>query len=32
MADEIISSWEDEPVLSWYDEENHRITLEWKTI
>ena len=32
MADEIISSWGDEPVLSWYDGENHRITLEWKTL
>lgn len=32
MADEIISSWGDEPVLSWYDGKNHRIALEWKTI
>lgn len=32
-ANEILSSWGDNPVLSWYDgKTNHRITLEWKTI
>ena len=32
-AEEIISSWGDSPVLSWYDgQKNHRITLEWKTL
>ena len=31
MADEILSSWGDNPVLSWYDGKNsHRIILEWR--
>lgn len=29
-ANDIISSYEDNPVLNWYDGENHRITLEWR--
>ena len=32
IANYIISSWGDDPVLSWFDGENHRITLEWKTL
>lgn len=32
-ADDIIDSWRDQPVLSWYDgQQEHRIALEWKTI
>lgn len=32
-ADEILSSYGDNPVLSWYDgAKGHRITLDWKTV
>lgn len=31
-ADDIISSWDDAPVLSWYDGKDHRIKLEWKAL
>ena len=32
-ADEIISSWDDNPVLSWYDgDKTNRIKLDWKAL
>lgn len=33
IASDIISSWGDNPALSWYDGSNsHRITLEWRSL
>lgn len=33
LADDILSSWGDNPVLRWYDgKSDHRITLQWETL
>lgn len=32
IADEIISSWKNKPVLRWYNKENNRIDLEFKIL
>lgn len=33
LADEILSSWGDAPVLSWFDgESSHRVELQWRSL
>lgn len=32
IADEIISSWKNKPVLGWYNKENNKIDLEFKIL